>query len=105
VGALGVATAFSLYECPEELAGAIRGRLGRSPGFVEGEAWYQGDHMIFVQSGVPAVALTSANFMEIETQVAHTERDRPELVDTGQLARIARALAALVETLSTNSTN
>jgi aminopeptidase YwaD len=87
---------YSLYGCPEPLSSAIRATFSGRAGIAEGDAWYQGDHMIFVQNGVPALAITSERFMEIETTVAHTALDRPELVDPQKLAAVALALRDLV---------
>jgi aminopeptidase YwaD len=88
-------THFSLYECPEELAGRVRAVLTEH-GLAEGPQWYQGDHSIFVMGGRPAVAITSAALGELMTEITHTPRDTPEIVDTGKIAQIARALRALL---------
>jgi len=89
-------TAYSLYGCQNELAAAIRGALSGREGMIEGAAWYQGDHMVFVQNQVQAMAITSERFMEIETTVAHTTLDRPELVDPCKLASLALTLRDLL---------
>ena len=89
-------THYSLYGCPDALASAIRGTLSGREGLVEGEEWYQGDHMVFVQNQVPALAITSERFMEIETTVAHTALDTPDLVDRAKLADVALALRDLL---------
>jgi aminopeptidase YwaD len=94
-------THYSLYGCPDALAAAVRGTFSDRAGILEGEAWYQGDHMVFVQNQVPALAITSEHFMEIETTVAHTPRDRPELVDPGRLDGVAIALRDLLSHLAT----
>jgi aminopeptidase YwaD len=90
-------TTFSLYECPDGVAAAIRAVFGDRPGIVEGAPWYQSDHMVFVMNGVPALAFTSDRFTELWNEIAHTERDRPELVDGEKLGAIAEGLGALVE--------
>ena len=86
-------TAYSLYECPDAIAAAIRTAFAPFAGLVEGELWYQSDHMVFVQNQVPALAITSEGFMEIETTVAHTLKDRPELVDCAKLVTTASRFA------------
>jgi aminopeptidase YwaD len=96
-------TAYSLYGCPEALAAIIRQTLSGREGIVEGEPWHQGDHMIFVQNGTPALAITSERFMEIESAVAHTALDRPELVDPRKLADLALALRDLMLAVSRRS--
>lgn len=85
-------TAYSLYDCPPELAGSIRGVLARHAEMVEGESWYQSDHSLFLQHQRPALAITSERFSELWTHVAHTPRDRPDIVDPTKLVRIATAL-------------
>ncbi len=88
-------THFSLYECPGDLAGQVRTVLTRH-GLAEGPQWYQGDHSIFVMGGRPAVAITSAALGELMTEITHTARDTPEIVDTAKIAQIAIALHDLV---------
>jgi aminopeptidase YwaD len=94
-------THYSLYGCPDTLATAIRRTFSGREGIAEGEAWYQGDHMVFAQNHVPALAITSEGFMEIETTVAHTALDTPDLVDPGRLADVALALRDLPLALET----
>jgi len=89
-------TAYSLYDCPAEIAGPIRGVLSAQEGMIEGEPWYQSDHALFVQNQRPALAITSDRFDELWTYVAHTPRDRPDIVDSGKLVDIAQALRDLL---------
>lgn len=99
VGYRDGATAYSFYECAPELANRIRGSLDNHCGLLEGPVWPQGDHMIFVQSGRPAVALTSEKMTEVMRKYTHTAQDRPELVDPGKLADLALALRELLPEL------
>ncbi len=89
-------TAYSLYGCPAEIAGPIRGVFSAQESMIEGEPWYQSDHAIFVQQQRPALAITSDQFDELWTNVAHTTRDKPEIVDAGKLVDIALALRDLL---------
>ena len=52
--------------------------------------------MVCVMNGIPAMTLTSENFMQILTEVAHTPKDRPDLVDSGKLEEVANALRDLL---------
>jgi aminopeptidase YwaD len=65
-------------------------------GITEGDPWYQGDHMIFVQNQVPALAFTSEKAMENLATITHTPQDRPELVDYSKLVEVAQALQQLL---------
>jgi len=88
--------AYSLYECPPDLAATARDVFGAREEFVEGEAWYQGDHMLFVLNGRPALALTSELAAELMTEIIHTPRDTVEVVDPARLAQAALALRDLL---------
>jgi aminopeptidase YwaD len=90
---------YSLYECPPELSGTIDAVLKDQQGLSRGDPWHQGDHMVFAQQGVPAVAITSRGFMQIERLYAHTAQDHPDLVEPGKLVNLAQSLFALLKTL------
>lgn len=89
-------TAFSLYACPPEIDQSIRSAFMAYPGMMEGEAWYQSDHSLFIQNQVPALAITSENFMHLTTYITHTPKDSPELVDYDKVVDIALVLRDLV---------
>jgi aminopeptidase YwaD len=93
-------TLYSLYECPDELKQVFQKTFAIDADFAEGAPWFQGDHMVFVMSGVPALALTSENFVEILTEIAHTPKDSPELVDCEKLVKIACMLQDLLTNFS-----
>jgi len=88
--------AYSFYGCPDELAEQVRRTFAAHPDLVEGEQWYQSDHMVFVQSGVPAMAVTSDHFVEMMETITHTPQDTIEKVDPERLARLALALRDLL---------
>jgi aminopeptidase YwaD len=66
---------------------------------MEGFQWYQGDHMLFVQAGRPAVAVTSEKAMELLTKITHTPRDTSDGVECRKLVETAEGLKALVVAL------
>ncbi len=84
-GYYGSPTAFSLYGCSESVAAQVRQVLGARHELVEGAPWYQSDHSVFIQNGIPAVAISSENLMELSVTVTHTEKDTLDLVDIGKL--------------------
>ncbi len=67
-------------------------RLLSRPGLRAGSPWFQSDHAVFVQRGVKAIALTTSEFSWVWSNLAHTERDRVELVDPTHLVRAAEAI-------------
>ena len=91
--------AYSLYDCPDELADPIRQVLSAYGGIIEGQAWYQGDHGLFLMNKRPALAFTSELLTELMAGITHTPKDRPELVDAAKLVDIANALRDLLQHL------
>ncbi|MEA3376188.1 MAG: M28 family peptidase, partial [Chloroflexota bacterium] len=93
-------SAYSFYGCSAEVEKKGRMVFEALDGVVEGEPWFAGDHMLFVQAGVPAVAFTSELASELMRTVTHTPLDRPEVIEARQLVEVARTLDVLVRALS-----
>ncbi len=91
--------AYSLYDCPNELAIPIRQVLSAYGGIIEGEPWYQGDHGLFLMNKRPALAYTSELLTELMAGITHTPKDTPEMVDAAKLVDIANALRDLLQHL------
>ena len=98
-GYAGARTAYSLYECTQEIARGVRSVAGDSEEMIEGPPWYQSDHSIFVQNGVQAMAVTSEAFEEVCASIAHTSADTPEIVDCDKLVETAQFLAQVIRGL------
>jgi len=96
VGYIHGETAYSFYGCPEEIQRHADRVFGAYGGIVKGEPWCQGDHMIFVQKGRPAIAFTSEKMRELMATITHTPADTPEIVDCGKLHEVARALESFI---------
>jgi aminopeptidase YwaD len=92
-------TAYSLYECPPDMAGVIRTVFAADESFLAGEAWFQGDHALFLMNGRPALALTSELVAKLMTEFVHTERDTAEIVDPQKVVTTALALQRLLMSL------
>ncbi len=89
-------TAFSFYQCPAQFEKSARTVFAEFDELQEGAPWFQGDHMIFVQKGRPALAVTTANFGPVWEKIAHTARDTPDKVDVQKLADLTFALRNMV---------
>jgi len=89
-------SAFSLYGVPNKTAGLVRKVYSKRDGFFEGPAWYQSDHGIFMSKGIPAMALTEESFQELLTEITHSEKDTPDIVDASKLVANAEALYDLI---------
>lgn len=92
--------AFSMYNTSEDQEKVIRDVFLRNKGIVEGAQWIQSDHGMFVKQGIPAIAITSNNMMEtLSSEITHTPKDRPEIVDHSKLLSIADAVGELITDL------
>ncbi len=94
------ATAWSLYGCTPPMEATLRAALCGRDGLVEGEPWFQSDHAVFVQAGAPALAFTTADFVDVWAHIAHTAADTPELVDCDALVSLAHAIRAVITALA-----
>lgn len=99
VGYKNGGTEFSLYGCENGLASLVRSTLSSPKGMFEGESWPQGDHMVFVQQGIPAVAFTSQQFPYLTSTITHTAQDRAELVGSKKLVQAADEVYRLLQVL------
>ncbi len=96
----GSPSEISFYECPPFERDLALAEMKNFASMQEGAIWYQSDHMVFAMNQVPAIALTTAAFMEMETEIAHTEKDTPDLVDLSLLVDIARFLNGFINALA-----
>lgn len=91
-------TAFSYFDLPDELLRRVKDIVDRFPGIKEGSLWYQGDHSIFIQNGISAVAVSSDWFIKnIDDQdITHTPKDNLDIVSVERVVEIAQALNILL---------
>jgi len=99
VGYIRGGTAYSTYGCPDRMGSLLQETLGCFDGMIEGEPWHQGDHMIFVQHGIPAIAFTSECMPELMATITHSDRDTPDIVDCSKLVELANALETFIRRL------
>ena len=94
-------TSLSVFNLAGNHAKEVDSLFATCPDIVLGSPWYQGDHSMFVQNGIPAIALTSAWLLEnIQTQrITHTENDTINMVDVTKLSELAIALGAFINKL------
>lgn len=94
-------SAFSLFDLPEGMLQHARDVISRYSGIEEGVLWPQGDHSIFLQYGVPAIAVSSKWFIDnMDSQdITHTPKDNPEIVDCRKIVEVSMALNDLIRSL------
>jgi aminopeptidase YwaD len=93
-------TSYCCLECGETIKQVLKQTFRDSGKFVTTEPWYQSDHSWFAMNGVPAVAITSENFMELTTNITHTPKDSIEKVDLQKIYDIAYAMKDLINLLN-----
>jgi aminopeptidase YwaD len=92
-------TALSHYNCENKIQKKIKVIQNNFDEIIEGKKWFQGDHMIFVQKSIAAIAITCERVDELMKSVTHTLNDTADLIDSKKLVEIARALKALIISL------
>lgn len=89
-------TSYSLYNCSKEISEKIQSAFKPYKEMMDGVQWYQGDHMIFVQNQIPAMAITSEKSMELLRTITHTKKDNPGILDYNKIVDISYALRNLI---------
>ena len=101
VGHGGGRSSFSFYTVPDDIKENVMKAVDSSDTAIEGEPWYAGDHMIFVQSGVPSIAVTNEKCWELMATITHTPDDIPENIDVSVLVDLAEVLKDIINDLET----
>lgn len=86
----------SFYGCPAEIETCALAVMETYPAIRHGEPWFQSDHMVFAMQQIPAMAITTSAFMQMEKEIAHTQKDVPALVDRELLADTARYIHEVI---------
>ena len=92
-------SAFSPFNLPVDIKKCLDEVLDSTKNIHEGGPWYQGDHSIFIQQGVPAIAVTSQWFLEnIDSQeITHTPKDHAGIVNCDKLIVITEGIADFIQ--------
>jgi aminopeptidase YwaD len=99
IGLKGYRTGLSHFNLDPELEARLDKAFSDQDKYCRAEPWYQGDHAIFAMQGRPAVAFCSENLQYLFSEITHTSKDRPELVDLGILRDIAERVCSIVVSL------
>ncbi len=91
-------SAFSLFDLHEDMRNQVLNVIETFEGITEGPQWVQGDHSIFIQQGVPAIAVSSLWFIKNidQQEITHTPEDNPGIVDCQKVVDIAEAIQLLI---------
>ncbi|MFZ2340576.1 MAG: M28 family peptidase [Bacteroidales bacterium] len=91
-------SSFSLFDLPSEILDHTRNVIDHFEGLAEGGQWVQGDHSIFIQYSVTAIAVSSGWFIDnmADQDVTHTPKDNIGIVDCTKIVEVAQALNNLI---------
>ena len=94
-------SAFSLFNLPDEILQPTKKVINQYSGITEGIQWTQGDHSIFLQFGVPAIAVSSKWFIDniSDQDITHTPKDNIGIVDCNKIVEISQALNTLIRSI------
>ncbi len=95
-GLVGAGNTIALFDPPPALAELIRSLMAHHPHITETAPWPQGDHSIFWQRGVPAIAFTTAAAWEVVEGIIHSENDTVERVSAASLAEVVACVADIL---------
>lgn len=94
-------TAYALMDLPTSQANTVKTVFEQFCSLVEGKPWVQGDHSIFLQFGVPSIAISSQwllDNLQLQ-QITHTKNDNVTIVDTNKIIKLAEAIFLLIDKL------
>jgi aminopeptidase YwaD len=100
VGWRDARTTIALFGLSELLSEKINALLVEHPLIVQAEPWPQGDHMIFVMQGLPALAFTSEGIHNLIDSVIHTPNDSVEIVSVAAIIEVVQFLSSMICLLS-----
>ncbi len=89
-------SAISFYNLSEHQVNKTMDIIGNYKTVVKGEEWYEGDHSMFLQMGVPCIAVTSSNVREVVMHISHTPKDTVDNVDIALLGDVVTALKDII---------
>lgn len=95
-GLRGGPSAYSFYGLDDATVALVTRIAATHPDIAEGPSWPASDHMIFAMRGIPAIAVTSADFETASRGYSHTPADTPDILDYEVLASTARFLAEVI---------
>jgi len=91
IGYIKGKTAFTLYNTDKKINNIAHSNFSKKYNMKDGDRWYQGEHAILAQKGIPALAFTAELLDEILDKV-HTKKDNLKLVDAKKVVNVARAV-------------
>lgn len=92
-------SAFSFYNVSDNQINKGMRIIEHYKTVVKGEEWYEGDHSMFLQNGVPCIAVTSSNVRDVVMNITHTPKDTMDNVDIELLFELVTALKEIINNI------
>ncbi|SET40779.1 Peptidase family M28 [Natronincola peptidivorans] len=92
-------TAVSFYNLRDDQKKEAMISLDKYKTLVKGEKWYEGDHSMFLQKGVPCIAVTSSNVRDVVMNITHTPKDTMNNVNIELLCDLVKALKDIISNI------
>jgi len=92
-------TAVSFYNLSDNQINKVMKITESYKTVVKGQEWYEGDHSMFLQNGVPCIALTSSNARDVVMNITHTPKDTMNNVDIELLWDLVKALKDIISNI------
>lgn len=93
----GAKTAISSYNMNDSMNQIVNDCIRKSQKTVKGEAWYAGDHIPFVFSGIPCLAVTSSDLFSGALEYTHTPKDTLDIIDFEMIDHTAECLVMYIK--------
>jgi len=96
-------TAYAMMELSHGVEKSVEAVFNQFSGLTSGKPWVQGDHSMFLQFGVPAIAISSDWLIEnaFTQQITHTKNDTLDIVDVSKLTELTYAINELINQIKT----
>lgn len=89
-------SAISFYNLEDDDIDKVMSSIENYSTIIRGDVWYEGDHSMFLQQGVPCVAVTSSNVREAVMSISHTPKDTINNVDDSLLNELILGLTDII---------
>jgi aminopeptidase YwaD len=96
IGLRDMRSSIAYFGCPETIVAAAEEARSAFPDLVPVDPWPQGDHMIFLMAGIPAMAISTHAEPGVVEGVIHTPFDTLAGLDEGLIEETVAAIEAII---------
>lgn len=96
IGHILAPNAVSLFNFEDSLQEHIHSEIKRYSDLLPGEPWFYGEHVVFVQQGIPVMAVYPQGFPNL----THTAQDTLEWLDVERISRVVSFVESVIKHLA-----